>query len=63
MDPSEYDGFCYAKYCTLSEVLDYWRNKEDGDTNVSKNGFSAWVTLCAHPTYTDIETGQERPLV
>jgi hypothetical protein len=23
--------FLYVRYCTLSEVRDYWRNKADGD--------------------------------
>jgi hypothetical protein len=24
--------FCYVRYCTLSEVQEYWQNKADGDT-------------------------------
>jgi hypothetical protein len=40
--------FCYARYCTLLEVQDYWQNKEAGG---SENGRGVRVALCTHPTY------------
>jgi len=33
MEVSDYDEIplCRYRYCTLSEVRDYWRSEEDGD--------------------------------
>jgi hypothetical protein len=53
MEPNDYDGFRYVRYCTLSEVWDYWKNKADRIHNRSENGCGAWVTLCANPTHID----------
>jgi hypothetical protein len=47
--------FPYVRYCTFSEVWDYWRNKIDGDLNVSENNCDARVALCASPTRTHIQ--------
>jgi hypothetical protein len=44
--------FNYGRYCTLSEVWDYWQRMH----STSENGHSAWVTLCAQPTHTDTDS-------
>jgi hypothetical protein len=45
--------FRYVRYCTLSEVRDYWRTKAGGDAKKSENGRGAWVAISDHPTDTD----------
>jgi hypothetical protein len=51
--------FSYVRYCTLSEVRDYWRGiKLMQMRNRSENGCSVRVTLCAHLTHTDTDTDE-----
>jgi hypothetical protein len=45
--------FRYVKYCTLSEVWDYRRNKADWGVHRAEKGRNARVALCTHPTHTD----------
>jgi hypothetical protein len=42
----------YVRFCTLSEVWDYWRSKADGVAQYIINGRGARVALRAHTTHT-----------
>jgi hypothetical protein len=42
--------FCYARYCTLLEVQDYWQNKEAGDAQWIRKW--SWCKGClVHPSH------------
>jgi hypothetical protein len=49
--------FRYVRYCTLSDVWDYWRNEADGDAQQIRKCRGAWVALCTQTTH----TGTDRP--
>jgi hypothetical protein len=49
MERSNYDDI--PLYNTL-----YFVREQIGTQNRLENGRGAWVALCAHPTYTDIDT-------
>jgi hypothetical protein len=55
MKSSDYDKIP-LRYCTLSGVQDYWRNKADGYTQQIRK-WSRYMghLVRAHPTHTDTE--------
>jgi hypothetical protein len=48
--------FRCVRYCSLSEVRDYWRNKAEVMHSRSEGGRGVWVALCAHLPHNDTDT-------